>query len=105
MDLERDMILQAQQDAEGFDPAVSTQNVSASEARRQMLEEEISEMQQEWHEKLTEVRQQAASELNEVEIREFQTRINILQRELDDKNREIEQVTREKQIISETSER
>jgi hypothetical protein len=24
MDLERDMILQAQQDAEGFDPAVST---------------------------------------------------------------------------------
>ena len=105
MDLERDMILQAQQDAEGFDPAVSTQNVSASEARRQMLEEEISEMQQEWHEKLTEVRQSAASELNEVEIREFQTRINILQRELDDKNREIEQVTREKQIISETSER
>ena len=27
MDREREMILQAQQDAEGFDPAISTQNV------------------------------------------------------------------------------
>jgi hypothetical protein len=38
---------------------VSTQNVSASEARRRMLEDEIAEMQQIWHEKLAEVRQQA----------------------------------------------
>lgn len=53
-------------------------------------------MQQIWHEKLAEVRQQAQSELNEVEIKEFQTRIQVLQRELDDKNKEIEQVTREK---------
>jgi predicted RNase H-like nuclease (RuvC/YqgF family) len=40
-----------------------------------------------------------------MEIKEFQTRISILQRELDDKNREIEQVTRERQLISETTER
>jgi hypothetical protein len=40
-----------------------------------------------------------------MEIKEFQTRINILQRELDDKNKEIEQVTRERQLIAETSER
>lgn len=40
-----------------------------------------------------------------MEVREFQTRINVLQRELDDKNREIEQVTRERQLIAETTER
>ena len=40
-----------------------------------------------------------------MEIREFQTRINVLQRELEDKNKEIEQVTRERQLISETNER
>lgn len=57
MDLERDMILQAQQDAEGFDPAISTQAVGASEQRRQMLEDEIEQMQAQWHEKLAEVRE------------------------------------------------
>jgi hypothetical protein len=40
-----------------------------------------------------------------LEIREFQTRIGVLTRELEDKNREIEQVTKEKQLISETAER
>lgn len=44
MDLERDMILQAQQDAEGIDPAISTQNVAASETRRRQLEDEIEQM-------------------------------------------------------------
>lgn len=40
-----------------------------------------------------------------MEIKEFQTRIGVLQRELDDKNKEIEQVTKEKQLISDTTER
>jgi len=31
-----------------------------------------------------------------MEIREFKTRINVLQRELEDKNKEIEQVTKER---------
>lgn len=58
-----------------------------------------------WQEKLQEVRQHAQQDLNQMEVREFQTRINVLQRELDDKNREIEQVTRERQLIAETTER
>lgn len=38
-------------------------------------------------------------------MQEFKTRIGVLQRELEDKNKEIEQVTKEKQLISETTER
>lgn len=56
MDLERDMILQAQQDAEGIDPAISTQNVATSESRRRQLEDEIERMQHLWQEKLADVR-------------------------------------------------
>ena len=50
-------------------------------------------MTQEWQEKLTGVRDQAEKVLNEVEIKEFQTRIAVLMKELDDKNKEIEVVT------------
>ena len=59
MDLEREIILQAQQDAEGFDPAISTQRVARSESRKNRLEQEIAEMQQMWQEKLAEVREES----------------------------------------------
>lgn len=78
MDLEREMILQAQQDAEGFDPAISTQSVARSESRKDRLEQEIAEMQQIWQEKLAEVREESQESLNELEMREFKTRIGVL---------------------------
>ena len=93
MDLERDLILKAQSDAQGLNPAITSQDIDDAEARQQVLEEEIAAMTQEWQEKLTGVRDQAEKVLNEVEIKEFQTRIAVLMKELDDKNREIEVVT------------
>ena len=46
---------------------------------------------------MAEVRQEAENELNQTEIREFQTRIAILQNELIDKNKEIELIDRERE--------
>ena len=59
-------------------------------------------MTQEWQEKLTGVRDQAEKVLNEVEIKEFQTRIAVLMKELDDKNKEIEIVSDQRKQIEET---
>ena len=49
-------------------------------------------MTEEWKEKLSSVRDHAEQVLNEVEVKEFQTRIAVMMQELDDKNREIEVV-------------
>ena len=93
MDLERDLILKAQADAKGMNPAITSQDIEEAEERREMLENEIAAMTQEWQEKLSSVRDEAEKVLNEVEIKEFQTRIAVLMKELDDKNKEIETVT------------
>jgi len=42
------------------------------------LEQEIAEMQQIWQEKLAEVREESQESLNELEMREFKTRIGVL---------------------------
>lgn len=67
-----------------------------------MLENEIAAMTEEWKEKLGSVRDQAEQVLNEVEIKEFQTRIAVMMQELDDKNREIEVVNDQKRQIEDT---
>ena len=59
-------------------------------------------MTEEWKEKLSSVRDHAEQVLNEVEVKEFQTRIAVMMQELDDKNREIEVVNDQKRQIEET---
>ena len=71
MDLERDLILKAQADAKGMNPAITSQDIEEAEERREMLENEIAAMTQEWQEKLSSVRDEAEKVLNEVEIKEF----------------------------------
>jgi predicted RNase H-like nuclease (RuvC/YqgF family) len=51
------------------------------------------------------VREQAEEVLNQTELKEFQTRIAILSRELDDKNKEIEQISIERKKVEETIDR
>ena len=43
--------------------------------------------------------------MNQTELKEFQTRIAILNRELEDKQKEIEQISQEKKRIEETIDR
>jgi len=54
---------------------------------------------------LNEVRADAEVQLNQTELKEFQTRIAILNRELEDKQKEIEQISTEKKRIEETIDR
>ena len=44
MDLERDLILKAQADAKGMNPAITSQDIEDAEERREMLENEIAAM-------------------------------------------------------------
>ena len=85
-----------------MNPAISSQDIEAAEEKQEALENEIAAMTQEWQEKLSAVRDYAEKELNQVEIKEFQTRIAILTKELDDKNREIEIVTDQSKKIEDT---
>ena len=71
MDLERDLILKAQQDAAGMNPAITSQDIEEAENKQEYLENEIATMTQDWQDKLTQVRDQAEKVLNEVEIKEF----------------------------------
>ena len=54
---------------------------------------------------MNEVRADAEVQLNQTELKEFQTRIAILNRELEDKQKEIEQISTEKKRIEETIDR
>ena len=54
---------------------------------------------------MNEVRADAEVQLNQTELKEFQTRIAILNRELEDKQKEIEQISQEKKRIEETIDR
>lgn len=44
MDLERDLILKAQEDAKNLNPAISSQDIEEAEERQQQLEEHIGEI-------------------------------------------------------------
>ena len=102
MSQERDLILKAQADAKALNPAISGQNIEDAEERQRQLEAHIAQMIEQWRDKLREVREEAENELNQNEIREFQTRITVLMKELNDKNLEIEGVEKEKKKISDT---
>ena len=78
MDLERDLIMKAQADARGLNPAISSQDIEQAEYRQQELEGQIMEITEAWQQKLREVREEAEQHLNQTEIKEFQTRIAIL---------------------------
>lgn len=56
MDLERDLIMKAQKDSEGVNPAVSSLDVEQAENRQKELEAQIAQISTEWQEKLAEVR-------------------------------------------------
>ena len=62
-------------------------------------------MTADWQEKLSAVRAQSEQTLNENELKEFQTRIGILTRELTDKNNEIEMIGKEKKKVEDTIDR
>lgn len=48
------------------------------------------------------MREQAETTLNQTELKEYQTRIAVLNRELDDKNKEIEQISIERKKVEDT---
>ena len=90
MDMERNMIMQAQADSKGKNPGISAQEMEHAQERTMELNAKIENITDEWHEKLVEVRDQCERVLNETEVREFQTRIQKLQDELQMKTREID---------------
>ena len=85
-----------------MNPAITSQDIEEAENKQEYLENEIATMTQDWQDKLTQVRDQAEKVLNEVEIKEFQTRIAILMKELEDKNKEVEIVSDQRKAIEET---
>ena len=105
MDLERDLIMKAQKDAAGMNPAITALDIEQAESRQQELQGQIEVISEKWQKKLGKVREQAEEVLNQTELKEFQTRIAILSRELDDKNKEIEQISIEHKKVEETIDR
>ena len=101
MDMERNMIMQAQDDSKGKNPGISAQEMEEAQERSRELNGKIENITDEWHDKLVEVRDQCERVLNETEVREFQTRIAKLQEELSMKTREIDQINRDKKRIEE----
>ena len=101
MDMERNMIMQAQADSKGKNPGISAQEMEEAQERSRELNGKIENITDEWHDKLVEVRDQCERVLNETEVREFQTRIAKLQEELSMKTREIDQINRDKKRIEE----
>ena len=69
------------------------------------MEIEVEKLLKEWRESLAHVRSESERVLSEQELYDFKTRIAILMQELDSKNKEIEKVLAEKQLIEETVER
>ena len=92
MSLEKDLILRAMEDLKGIDPALAARGVEATERRRQDLQLQISELEQEWRNTLDKVRQDSIQFLNEDEVQEYKHRLTTLQQELDFKTKELEKV-------------
>ena len=67
-----------------------------------MLENELTEINQEWMSMMEQVQKQTEHFMSENEMKEFQSRINVLMKELNDKTKQIELVQKEKLTLQET---
>ena len=70
--------------------------------KREQLEQQLAEINNTWNLTVEEVSRQTEQFMSENEMKEFKARINVLVRELNDKNRMIEIVAREKKELQET---
>lgn len=70
--------------------------------KREQLEQQLSEINSAWNTTVEEVSKHTEQFMSENEMKEFKARINVLVRELNDKNRMIEIVAREKKELQET---
>ena len=70
--------------------------------KREQLEQQLSEINNAWNTTVEEVSKHTEQFMSENEMKEFKARINVLVRELNDKNRMIEIVAREKKELQET---
>jgi ElaB/YqjD/DUF883 family membrane-anchored ribosome-binding protein len=70
--------------------------------KREYLEQQLSEINRVWNTTVEEVSKHTEQFMSENEMKEFKARINVLVRELNDKNRMIEIVAREKKELQET---
>jgi hypothetical protein len=102
---EREMILKAQLEGKGVDPAVQVKDIHEAEERRVQLDEEINSLNRQWMNTVEKIKDQTERELSENEVKEFRSRLAILREELNDKNKQIEIIAKDKKKIEETSEK
>eukprot|EP00347_Sterkiella_histriomuscorum_P020386 403338000 len=94
---EREMILKAQLEGEEIDPYFQQADLQEAETKRMKIELEISTLNKEWFGKLEKIRDETERVLTENEMKEFRSRIAILAAELNDKNKQIESINKDKQ--------
>ena len=79
--------------------------MTEAEVKRQRLEEEISQLNREWFGKLDRIKDETERVLSDNEMKEFRSRIAILAAELDEKNKQIEGINKDKEELERVGER
>ena len=102
---EREMILKAQMDYNDIDPYLQAADIEKVEERRRFLEDELSRLNREWFGRLDKIKEETERALSENEMREFRSRLAILAAELNDKNRQIDAINKDKEDLEKVGER
>ena len=100
---ENQMVVQAhngaQQELDGRMEEEIVKDIEQNEEKRMQLEQEIASLNKEWFTYIDNICSETERVLSENELKEFRGRIAILGAELQDKQTQIQQITKEKQDI------
>ena len=88
--------------ADKYTPEIQMLSLTQAEEKRDQLEKTLQSLNEQWEDCIGEIQSQTENFMSTNEIEEFQSRINVLVRELNDKNLQIENVQAEKQELMKT---
>ena len=83
-------------DAEEVDPYLQEVDAQEAEEKRKGLENELNNLNQEWFSKVDNLKKEIERNLGENEKKEFGSRLASLTAELNDKNKQIEKINKER---------
>lgn len=88
--------------AQTFTPEIQIISLEKADQKREYLEKQLAELNGVWATTIDDIQSQTEQFMSENEMKEFKARINVLVRELNDKNRMIEIVAKEKKELEAT---
>ena len=83
-------------------PDIQLMSLDKAEKKAELLENELTQINSEWLSMIDQVQKQTEHFMSENEMKEFQARISVLKKELNDKTNQIEMVAKEKKGLEQT---